>query len=218
MTVLRARTDAGAMTNSSTIQPLSASRRRGHSSLVLAASALTLAAALSSCSSGGSSGAEKAKDQSAGTRTNTNNGVNAGPNANAATAGSGTIDSCTLLSENQLSTIVGTAVTVDGPSVEVARGRSCTYTFKETGNSVLDEGTIDIAAWHGSEFFSPGTVGGPRPGIGEEAQDDSAHGIVMFRVGDDVVQVHVISPDHKADSAQIASAAAHRVAGASRSS
>ncbi len=200
------------MTNTPTIRTVSTSRRRGRSSLVLAAAVLALAAALCSCSSGGSASADQAKVQPGGTKTdaNTNTDANAGA--------SGTIDSCTLLSEDQLSAIIGSAVTVDGPSIEVARGRSCTYTFSETGNSILDEGTIDIAAWHGSEFFSPGIIGPARGGIGEAAQDDSDHGIVMFKVGDDVVQVHVISPDHKADSVQIASVAANRVAGAARSS
>ena len=111
---------------------------------------------------------------------------------------------------------MGSAVAVDGPAVEVVRGRSCSYTFKETANAILDEGTIDIATWHGAEFFSAGTVGPPRAGIGEEAQDDSAHRVVMFRVGDDVVQVAVISPDHKGASVQIARAAAGQVADASR--
>ncbi len=200
------------MTNTPTIRTVSTSRRRGRSSLVLAAAVLALAAALSSCSSGGSASADQAKVQPGGTKTdaNTNTDANAGA--------SGTIDSCTLLSEDQLSAIIGSAVTVSGPSIEVARGRSCTYTLAETGNSILDEGTIDIAAWHGSEFFSPGIIGPARGGIGEAAQDDSDHGIVMFKVGDDVVQVHVISPDHKADSVQIASVAANQVAGAARSS
>jgi len=208
------------MTNTPTIRTVSTSRRRGRSSLVLAAAVLALAAALSSCGSGGSAGADQAKAQSGGTKTAT--GANATTDASAgdsdSDSDSGTIDSCTLLSEDQLSAIIGSAVTVSGPSIEVARGRSCTYTFAETGNSILDEGTIDIAAWHGSEFFSPGIIGPARGGIGEAAQDDSDHGIVMFKVGDDVVQVHVISPDHKADSVQIASAAANRVAGAARSS
>ncbi len=198
------------MTKTPTIRTVSTSRRRGRSSLVLAASFLGLAAALSSCSSGGSASADQAKDQPGGTKTNANTEASAGD--------SGTIDSCSLLSEDQLSAIIGSAVTVSGPSIEVARGRSCTYTFAETGNSILDEGTIDIAAWHGSEFFSPGVIGPARGGIGEAAQDDSDHGIVMFKVGDDVVQVHVISPDHEADSVQIASAAANRVAAAARSS
>jgi len=206
------------MTNTPTIRTVSTSRRRGRSSLVLAAAVLALAAALSSCGSGGSAGADQAKAQSGGTKTATGANANTDASAGDSDSDSGTIDSCTLLSEDQLSAIIGSAVTVSGPSIEVARGRSCTYTFAETANSILDEGTIDIAAWHGSEFFSPGIIGPARGGIGEAAQDDSDHGIVMFKVGDDVVQVHVISPDHKADSVQIASAAANRVAGAARSS
>jgi hypothetical protein len=191
------------MTNSFNIAHLSADRRAGRT-LVLASSAVALAAVLASCGYGSSSGSSQNDAASVVTK---------------AAADSGTIDSCSLLSEDQLSAIVGAAVTVDGPAVEVARGRSCTYTFKETGNTVLDEGTIDIAAWRGSGFFSPSTIGGTaRSGIGDEAQDDSDHGVVIFRVGEDVVQVHVISPDHKGDSVQIASAAVSQVAGAERSS
>jgi hypothetical protein len=190
------------MTNSLNNAPLSTNRRAARG-LLLAASAVALATALSSCGYGSSSGSAKTSQKSAPTRV--------------AAADSGTIDSCSLLSEDQLSAIVGSAVTVDGPAVDVARGRSCSYTFKETGNAVIDEGTIDIATWHGSGFFSPGTIGGARSGIGEEAQDDSDHGVVIFRVGEDVVQVHVISPEHKSDSVQIASAAANQLPSASRS-
>jgi hypothetical protein len=165
-----------------------------------------LTAALTACGSSSGSGSEKSGDTSAGST----NG------SGALAAEKGTIDPCTLLTEDQLSTIVGTAVTAKGPAVEVARGRSCTYTFAETGNTVLDESDIDIAAWHGSEFFAAGTIGETRSGIGDEAQDDSAHGVVAFRLGDDVVQVHVLSPDHKGDSVQIAGAAAGQVTSASR--
>lgn len=104
------------------------------------------------------------------------------------------------------------AVTAEGPAVEVARGRACTYSFAENNNAILDAGTIDIAAWQGSAFFAAGTNGVPRSGIGEQAQDDSEHGIVIFRVDDVVVQVHVISPDHKRASLDIARAAAGQVA------
>jgi hypothetical protein len=191
------------MTNSLNTAPLPLNRRVGRG-LLLAATGVALATALSSCGYGSSPDTAQTNQKAAPTRA-------------AAAAETGTIDSCSLLSEAQLSGIVGSAVTVDGPAVEVARGRSCTYTFEETGNAILDEGTIDIAAWHGSGFFSPGTIGGARSGIGEEAQDDSDHGVVIFRIGEDVVQVHVLSPAHKGDSVQIASAAANRLAGASRS-
>jgi hypothetical protein len=93
----------------------------------------------------------------------------------------------------------------------VARGRACSYTFKENRSAVLDQGTIDIAAWQGAAFFSPGTIGAPVSGIGEQRQDDSEHGVVIFRVGDTVVQVHVISPDHQATSLDIARAAADQI-------
>jgi hypothetical protein len=184
---------------------MSPAARRTRRALALAASGIMLAAALSACGSSDNSGSKKSGDASAGST-----------NGTGALGAEGTIDPCSLLTEDQLSAIIGSAVTAKGPAVEMARGRSCAYTFKETGNTILDEGDIDIAAWHGSEFFAAGTVGATRSGVGDEAQDDSAHGVVLFRVGDDVVQVHVLSPDHKTDSVQIASAAAGRVADASR--
>jgi hypothetical protein len=185
---------------------MSPSARRTGRGFVLATSGIVLAAALTACGSSSRSGSEGSGDTSAG----------ATDGSGALAAEDGTIDPCSLLTEDQLSAIIGTAVTAKGPAVEVARGRSCTYTFAETGNTVLDEGDIDIAAWHGSEFFAAGTIGEARSGIGDEAQDDSAHGVVAFRLGDDVVQVHVLSPDHKGDSVQIASAAAGKVPAASR--
>jgi hypothetical protein len=204
------RPDSGDMTNSLRNRLMSPTARPTGRALALATSGLMLAAALAACGSSDNasndSGSKKSGDTSAGSTNGTG----------ALAAEKGTIDPCSLLTEDQLSAIIGSAVTAKGPAVEVARGRSCTYTFKETGNTILDEGDIDIAAWHGSEFFAAGTIGAARPGVGDEAQDDSAHGIVLFRVGDDVVQVHVLSPDHKTDSVQIASAAAGQVAGASR--
>jgi hypothetical protein len=202
------RPDPGDMTNSLRTRPMSPTARRTGRGLALAGSGILLAAALSACGSSDPS--------SAGSSHHGSGDISAGPNSGVLAAQKGTIDPCSLLTEDQLSAIIGSAVTAKGPAVEVARGRSCTYTFKETGNTILDEGDIDIAAWHGSEFFAAGTVGAARTGVGDEAQDDSSHGVVLFRVGDDVVQVHVLSPDHKTDSVQIASAAAGQVAGASR--
>jgi hypothetical protein len=187
---------------------MSVANRSAGRVLALAASGIFLAAGLSACGS-----SDGSTDQASTAKVT-------GPTdkASAVATERGTIDPCSLLSENQLSDIIGAAVTAKGPAVDVARGRSCTYTFPETGNTILDEGDIDIAAWHGSEFFAAGTIGAARSGVGDEAQDDSQHGVVLFRVGDDVVQVHVLSPDHKTDSVQIASAAADHVASAARQS
>jgi hypothetical protein len=175
--------------------------------LVLAASGIALAAILSACGTGTTTTASTAS--SSGRHSHDAAGSTTGAAADA------TIDPCSLLTQAQLTEIIGTAVTVDGPAADVARGRSCTYTFQERGNSIVDEATIDIAAWHGSEFFAAGR---PGAGIGADAQDDSDHGIVIFRDGEEVVQVHVLSPDHEKASLEIARAADSHVASLSRSS
>jgi Protein of unknown function (DUF3558) len=171
--------------------------------LILAATAVLAALALSSCGSAG------AADSSTGT---------AGRTAAAPTTGSGplaaeadTLDPCALLTEADLTAIVGAPVTLSGPATEQFRGRHCDYTFTEQGNPVIDEGQITVSAWHGSEFFTPGLIGPAIAGIGDEASDDSEHGVVIFRAGEDVVQVHVLSTQLKSASLQIARQAARAV-------
>lgn len=179
--------------------------------LVLAAAGIALVAGLSAC------GASTTTTTTT-TTTTPGSGLSghaaSGPTTGA-TATDGTIDPCSLLTEARLSDIIGAAVTVNGPAVELARGRSCTYTFHEPGNAIVDEASIGIAAWHGAEFFATGT---PGAGIGADAQDDSAHGFVTFRDGEEVVQVQVLSPDHKKASLEIARVADSQVAVASRRS
>jgi hypothetical protein len=201
------RPDARAMTDSRHTRPTSPKTIRTARGLALAASGMALVSALAACGSGTATS----------TRPSSGRDSNAAAAPTTGAASDATIDSCSLVSEAQLSDIIGAAVTVDGPALEVARGRSCTYTFREPGNAIVDEGTVDIAAWHGPEFFAPGTVGSPDSGVGADAKDDSGHGIVIFRVGQEVVQVRVISPDHKGDSLAIARVAAGRVASASSS-
>jgi hypothetical protein len=171
--------------------------------LALAATGIVLVTALSACGSSSGSGTASAHQ---------GHSKSAGSTSGTVAADDGTIDSCSLVTEAQLSDIIGTAVTAEGPAAEVARGRACTYSFAEDNGAVVASGTIDIAAWQGSAFFAAGTSGVPRSGIGQQAQDDSEHGIVIFRVDDVVVQVHVISPDHKRASLDIARAAAGQVA------
>jgi hypothetical protein len=163
---------------------------------ILAATAVLAALALSGCGSAG------AADSSTGT---------AGRTAAAPTTGSGplaaeadTLDPCALLTETDLTAIVGTPVTASGPATEQFRSRQCDYTFTERGNPIIDEGRITVSAWHGSEFFSPGLIGPAIEGIGDEASDDSEHGIVIFRKGEDVVQVHVLSTQLKSASLLVA--------------
>jgi hypothetical protein len=124
-------------------------------------------------------------------------------------AESGTVDPCGLVSAAELSTILGATVSADGPAKEEFRGRTCDFTFPTEG--ILDEGTVSVAAWHGSEFFLPGAIGPKVAGIGDEAQQDSTLGTVLFRKGDEVVQVHVLAPGQKDAAVEIARAAAQAV-------
>jgi hypothetical protein len=169
--------------------------------VTLAASVIALAAGLSACGYGTT------------TSTTSGTGRHSDPAAGSSTgaAADATIDPCSLLTGAELSDIIGSTVTVDGPAVEVARGRSCTYTFQENG--IVGHGTVDITAWHGSQFFAPGT---PGDGIGADARDQSDRGVVIFRDGAEVVQVHVLSPAHQKASLEIARAADRHVAIASR--
>jgi hypothetical protein len=165
--------------------------------------ALLAALALSACSSAG------AADTSSGSAGSVVAEPATGSKPLAAEAD--TLDPCALLSEADLTAVVGAPLTATGPASEQFRGRQCDYTFTEPGDSIIDEGKITLSAWHGSEFFSPGLVGPAIEGIGDEASDDSEHGIVIFRKGEDVVQVHVLSTQLKSVSLQIARQAARAV-------
>jgi hypothetical protein len=170
--------------------------------MVLAAAVLATLA-LAGCSSAGA--ADTSTRRAPGTAAEPATG--SGPLA----AEADTLDPCDLLTEADLTAIVGTPVTASGPATEQFRGRHCDYTFTEQGNPVIDEGQITVSAWHGSEFFTPGLIGPAIAGIGDEASDDSEHGIVIFRKGEDVVQVHVLSTQLKPASLQIARRAARAV-------
>lgn len=128
----------------------------------------------------------------------------------AAPAGSDTLDPCALVSAADLGAALGADVSADGPATEQFRGRTCDFTFP-LEDSVLDEGRLTVTAWHGPEFFLPGTIGPELAGIGDVAQDDSDHGIVLFRKGDEVVQVHVLAPGLQKASLDIAEQAANAV-------
>ena len=125
-------------------------------------------------------------------------------------AESGTLDPCDLVSAADLSGLVGAAVTAAGPAQEEFRGRTCDFTFP-IEDAILDEGTVSVAAWHGTEFYLPGTIGPELDGIGDEAQQDADLGVVLFRKGDEVVQVHVLAPGQKDAAVGIARAAAEAI-------
>ena len=83
--------------------------------------------------------------------------------------------------------------------------------FPGREGSVHDQRLLTVTAWHGSEFFLPGTTGLDLSGIGDAAQDDSDHGVVLFRKGEEVVQVHVLAPGLQKASLDIAEQAASAV-------
>jgi len=169
--------------------------------LSIAATALALAS-LTAC--GGSD-----EPQASG-RADVADVADAAESAAAAPAETGTLDPCELVSPADLGAALGADVSAEGPATEEFRGRTCDFTFPLEG-SVLDEGQLTVTAWHGSEFFLPGTIGPDLAGIGDAAQDDSEHGIVLFRKGDEVVQVHVLAPGLQKASLDIAEQAASAV-------
>ena len=133
----------------------------------------------------------------------------AGTIAPAASAGTETVlDPCAILTSAEIDRLLGTAATVRGPAVAQFRGRTCTWDFAEAPGGVLDTGTLAIDAFSGTEFFVPGTIGDPLDGVGEEAQEDLDHGTVLLRQGEDVVQVHVLSPTRRDRTLPLATAVA----------
>ena len=96
---------------------------------------------------------------------------------------------CELITEAELSALVGATVTRTR-EVEEYRGRTCEWEFPNPGP--LGTGTAIVSAWHGREFYTPDTV--PKgftavPGIGDVAHRDRT--MLISRKGDDVVSVHV---------------------------
>jgi len=116
-------------------------------------------------------------------------------------------DPCTLLGTDQLAEALGSTPSRQGAATEQARGLTCSWTFADPGSAVGD-GTLAITTWHGREFFAAGTIGDPVPGLADGAQADTSSGGVLFRSGDDVVQVQVLSPRRKDRAVAVARAAA----------
>jgi Protein of unknown function (DUF3558) len=96
---------------------------------------------------------------------------------------------CDLLTDAELSALVGGAVSRIR-EVEENRGKTCEWEFPNTGPP--GSGTATVAAWHGREFYTPDAVHEgftAVPGIGDVAHRDQA--MLIFRKGGDVVGVHV---------------------------
>ena len=118
------------------------------------------------------------------------------------------LDPCAILPSAEIDRLLGTPATVRGEAISQFRGRTCTWDFAEAPGGVLDTGTLAIDAFSGTEFFVPGTIGAPLDGVGEEAQEDLEHGTVLLRQGEDVVQVHVLSPTRRDRTLPLATAVA----------
>lgn len=109
--------------------------------------------------------------------------------------GSG-LDPCLLLDTDALEREVGADLTQDGAAAPASSGTECGWSFAgETG-----PGSLSITAWEGREFFSS-ALGDPLPGLGDEARVDRGLGAVLFRSGEQVIQVQIL-PSAKTASAE----------------
>jgi hypothetical protein len=137
----------------------------------------------------------------------------AAPGAHRSGAATGTrtatTDPCTLLPAATLQRLMGESLRQQGPAEERAQGQECAWSFHDPHD--LTAGTLTITAWHGREFFSPGSIGRPLAGLGEEAQLDPTLGIVLLRVGDEVLQAHVLSPTARDRATAVARALADAI-------
>jgi hypothetical protein len=130
--------------------------------------------------------------------------------AAASSADTRSLDPCTILPAVRLGALVDATLTQHGPAQDRALGRECTWDFPDRAGlgTGTGTGTLSITAWHGREFFAPGSISRRVSGLGDEAQADPTLGIVLFRVGDQVVQAHVLSPDKRHRAPEIARALA----------
>ena len=108
-------------------------------------------------------------------------------------ASASTADPCSLVPETALEQQLGVALSADGFATAEAGGLTCHWTFPDRPEI---PGALAITRWHGREFFST-SLGEPTTGIGDEARADTGLGVVLTRLGDEVVQVQILSPDHR---------------------
>jgi hypothetical protein len=134
--------------------------------------------------------------------------LDAGSVASPTTTG-GALDPCSIIPAARLAELIDAELTQHGPAVDRALGQECTWDFPDPRG--LGTGSVSITAWHGPQFFLAGSIGEPLRGVGDEAQSDPTLGIVLLRVGDEVVQAHVLSPDKRALAPRIASALADAI-------
>lgn len=136
------------------------------------------------------------------------NGSDAGPAGAPADAGASVgADPCTLVDQGDLEEAVGATLTARGDAVDEALGRACHWDFPDRPGI---PGSLSLTVWHGAQFFSS-AVGEPLDGLGDEARSDASLGVVLVRTGDEVVQVQVLSPDHRDAAPEIARLAAAAV-------
>lgn len=165
-----------------------ASRRTASGRAAAAAAALLLGLGLSAC--GGESGGEGASTTAA-----------------AATSADVVADPCTLVGQDALEEALGVSLNVRGPASDEALGRACHWDFPDRPGI---PGSLSLTLWHGAQFFST-SVGEPLTGIGDQAQGDATLGLVLFRSGEEVVQVQLQSPAHRDAASAVARLAAAQV-------
>lgn len=112
--------------------------------------------------------------------------------SSAAAPSADALDPCTLLDDDTLGSALGARLRGGGTAEARAGGLSCTWTYDDPGSAV-GEGQLVLTTFHGTEFFAPGSIGAPLPGLADEAQIDRGLGLVLFRSGEEVVEVHVLS-------------------------
>ena len=124
----------------------------------------------------------------------------AGGPAQAASASEEGIDPCALIPADRLSEALGHPISQEGFAAPEARGSSCHWSFPDRPGI---PGSLSITTWHGTEFFSD-ALGDPLSGLGDAARIDPGLKAVLFKSGDDVVQVQVLAQDGAAAAQQIA--------------
>lgn len=102
------------------------------------------------------------------------------------------LDPCALVGESTIASALGTEVTKAGRPGDAPRGRSCTWTVADP-TSVYGDADVVLTTYHGSEFYLDGSMGSPVAGIADEAQGDPQGGLILFRKGEEVVEVHVLT-------------------------
>lgn len=102
------------------------------------------------------------------------------------------LNPCTVLDDQAIESVLGADVTRKGPASDAFRGRRCAWTVADPG-TIAGDADLVISTYRGSAFYRAGTMGDPVAGIGDEAQGGPDRGVILFRKGEDVVEVHIVA-------------------------